>query len=717
MKKTKIIIIFFLASFFAYAQKKTFTMEEAVLGSRSTLRVKSLGGIQFIPLSSDVTFSQSNNGQDALYIYSPSSGEKKVLVSAEDINSLLKTKNLRGQFRLGMHKWVNNNEFTLPMDDKIITIDPRKKVITKVEQNSGLALENADECSVNGLIAYTVFNNLFVLDGEKTEAVSNENNQNIVFGSSGVHRNEFGISKGTFWSPTGNYLAFYRMDQQMVNDYPVINWSENPAKENIIKYPMAGGTSHQVTLGVYSVKNKSTIYLKTEGPDDHYLTNISWSPDEKYIFIAELNRDQSYMKLNQYDASSGSFIKTLFEEKDEKYVEPLNPMLFVNGNPNQFIWQSRRDGYNHLYLYDITGKLIKQLTKGNWEVLNLNGFDSKAERLFFHANINSPVTKDFCSVNLKTAKIDVLTQGAGLHNCQVDSKGENFVDEFTNITTPRKISVINIKSKKSSELINSDNPLTAYELGKVNIFTIKNKSGTDLWCRMYLPINFDSTKKYPVVVYLYGGPHHQEVLNTFNGSNNLWYQYMAQRGFIVFTLDNRGSEHRGKEFEQATFRNLGTQEMEDQVDGVNYLKSLKYVDADRMGVHGWSFGGFMTTSLMTRKPGTFKVGVGGGPVIDWSMYEVMYTERYMDTPQSNGEGFRKSSLFQYIPNLKGKLLLIHGTDDDVVVWQHSLKYLKSCVDQNVQLDYFVYPGHPHNVSGKDRVHLMQKITDYFIQNL
>jgi dipeptidyl-peptidase-4 len=234
---------------------------------------------------------------------------------------------------------------------------------------------------------------------------------------------------------------------------------------------------------------------------------------------------------------------------------------------------------------------------------------------------------------------------------------------------------------------------------------------------MYLPVNFDSTKKYPIVVYLYGGPHHQEVLNTFNGSNNLWYQYMAQRGFIVFTLDNRGSEHRGKSFEQATFRNLGTEEMEDQIDGVNYLKSLKYVDADRMGVHGWSFGGFMTTSLLTRKPGTFKVGVGGGPVIDWSMYEVMYTERYMDTPQSNGEGFRKSSLFQYIPNLKGKLLLIHGTDDDVVVWQHSLKYLKSCVDQNVQLDYFVYPGHPHNVSGKDRVHLMQKITDYFIQNL
>ncbi|MFN6039912.1 MAG: prolyl oligopeptidase family serine peptidase, partial [Bacteroidota bacterium] len=477
------------------------------------------------------------------------------------------------------------------------------------------------------------------------------------------------------------------------------------------------GTSHQVTLGVYSVKTNSIIYLKTQGPDDHYLTNISWSPEEKFIFIAELNRDQNQMKFNQYDVATGAFIKTLFEESDEKYVEPLHPAVFIPGSLTQFIWQSRKDGFNHLYLFDINGKQMKQLTSGNWEVLSLTGFDSKSEKIFFQSTISSPITKDFCSVNLKTAKVEKLTKGEGLHNSIVDAKGEWLIDEFINLNTPRKISLINIKSGKSTELLNAENPLSAYSLGKVKIFSIKNKSGTDLWCRMYLPVDFDSTKKYPVIDYLYGGPHHQEVLNTFNGSNNLWYQYMAQRGFIVFTLDNRGSENRGKAFEQATFRNLGTEEMEDQIEGVNYLKSLKYVDANRIGVHGWSFGGFMTTSLMTRKPGTFKVGVGGGPVIDWSMYEIMYTERYMDTPQTNGEGYKKSNLFQYIPNLKGKLLLIHGTVDDVVVWQHSLKYLKSCVDQNVQLDYFVYPGHPHNVIGKDRVHLMQKITDYFIQNL
>ena len=717
MKKIFFLVHVSLIAFGVIAQKKQLSMEEAVLGSRTSLRVKNLAGLQFLPSSSDFSFSEINNNREDLIIYYASTSEKKVVLNSEELSGILKNKNIRGKFRLALLKWISSEEFDLPVDQQVVRVNPFKKSISQVEKNYELSIENPDKCVANGLIAFTNGNNLFIRDRENDLNISKDTNLNILYGSSGVHRNEFGISKGTFWSPKGNFLAFYRMDQQMVNDYPIVNWLETPAKSTTIKYPMAGGTSHQVTLGVYSLNSKQITYLKTQGPDDHYLTNIAWSPDEKNIYIAELNRDQNHMKLNQYDALSGAFIKTLFEERDEKYVEPLSPMLFVHGSPNQFVWQSRRDGFNHLYLYDVSGKLIRQLTSGNWEVISVMGFDSKGERLFFQSNVSSPVTKDIAVAYLKSGKTEQITNGDGLHNALVDSKAEWLIDEFTNITTPRKISLINLKTRKAVDLLNADNPLAEYALGKVRLFTIKNKGGTDLWCRMHLPVDFDSTKKYPVLVYLYGGPHHQEILNTFNGSNNLWYQYMAERGFIVFSLDNRGTEHRGKAFEQATFRNLGTEEMEDQVAGVNYLKSLKYVDPERLGVHGWSFGGFMTTSLMTRKPGTFKVGVGGGPVIDWSMYEIMYTERYMDTPQSNGEGFRKSSLFQYIPNLKGKLLLIHGTDDDVVVWQHSIQYLKSSVDQNTQIDYFVYPGHPHNVIGRDRVHLMQKITDYFMQNL
>jgi dipeptidyl-peptidase-4 len=236
---------------------------------------------------------------------------------------------------------------------------------------------------------------------------------------------------------------------------------------------------------------------------------------------------------------------------------------------------------------------------------------------------------------------------------------------------------------------------------------------TTLYGKLILPPNFDSTKKYPTIVYLYNGPNVQLLHNSFPESGNLWYEYMAQHGYIVFTMDGRGSWNRGIAFEQATHRKLGEVEMEDQVKGVEYLKNLKYVDAGRMGIHGWSFGGFMTTSLMLKHPGIFKCAVAGGPVMDWGMYEVMYTERYMSTPKDNPDGYKKSCLLDKVKNLQGKLLLIHGTNDDVVVWQHSIDFIKKSVDEGVQVDYFVYPGHEHNVRGKDRVHLMQKITDYF----
>jgi dipeptidyl-peptidase 4 len=714
MKTKQLLFAFLIVSLASVAQLKQLTMEDAVLGARSYLRTQTLNGIQFIPGTNSVVYVRPDY---TIEIFDPSTSKKQSLKNLTEITGLLEKKNEKGRFSLSAMKWISATTFRLPVGSMWYDIDPFKGEITGSEKNLGYGLDNADRCEKNGWVAFTKENNLLINKQGTELQVSNETDPNIIYGGAGVHRNEFGISKGTFWSPQGNFLAFYRMDQRMVKDYPIINWLESTAQNNNIKYPMAGGISHQVTLGIFNITTGKTIYLKTDGPDDHYLTNVAWSPDEKRIYIAELNRDQNHMKLNEYDAASGNFIKTLYEEKDEKYVEPLHPMLFLPKNPNQFIWQSRKDGYNHLYLFDINGKLIRQLTSGAWEVLSVTGFDDKCEKLFFHANRSAAINKDFLCVTLSNGKMEQITSENGYHTCQVNEKGNIIIDDYVNAATPKKINILQPGKKKSELIFTAENPLKDYAIGSVKLFSISNEKGIPLWCRMYLPPGFDSTKKYPVIDYLYGGPHHQEVLNTFNGSGNLWFTYMAQRGFIVFTLDNRGSENRGKEFEQATFRNLGTTEMEDQLIGVNYLKKLPYVDATRIGVHGWSFGGFMTTSLMTRLPGTFKVAVGGGPVIDWSMYEVMYTERYMDTPESNPDGFKKSNLYQYIGNLKGKLMLIHGTDDDVVVWQHSMNYLKNCVDKNVQIDYFVYPGHQHNVLGKDRVHLMQKITDYFLLHL
>jgi dipeptidyl-peptidase-4 len=576
--------------------------------------------------------------------------------------------------------------------------------------------ENINVLDGNNTIVYTLKNNLYLNKNGKITAITNDKDENIVNGQS-VHRNEFGIDKGIFISPDKNKIAFYRMDQTMVADYPVIDWSVTPAENHNIKYPMAGGISHQVSLGIFDLKNFTKIFLKINGDKEQYLTCVTWSPDNKYVLVGVLNRDQNDLNMNVYDAVSGDFVKNIFEEKNEKYVHPTNALRFFPDSNEDFIYQSEKDGYNHLYHYNITQGFVNQLTKGNWVVTSLLGFNEKKKEVYFASTKETPLEKHLYKVNWENQEITRLDDDSGVHNGILSPNSEFIYDTFSSSENPRKVDIINTKTGKIENILTAENPLKNYERPEIQNVTIKADDGTPLYGKLILPTDFNASEKYPVIVYLYNGPNVQLITNSFPASGNLWYEYMAQRGYIIFTMDGRGSDNRGFDFESATFRNLGTVEMNDQLKGVEYLKSLPYVDAQRMGVHGWSFGGFMTTSLMLRHPEVFKVGVAGGPVIDWKMYEIMYTERYMDTPQTNPEGYEQANLLDKIQNLKGKLLIIHGAQDDTVVWQHSIKLLKAAVDNGIQLDYFVYPGHPHNVIGKDRVHLMQKITDYFDEYL
>jgi dipeptidyl-peptidase-4 len=712
--KTAIVAIITFYSFISLGQNKLLTIQEAVLKGRTTLAPKRLQGLSFIKNSNQFSYLDNNS----IKIGDNKTGKTKTLLSLKELNAQLKIVSKDTLSAFTAISWKNSNQFYFSnkKGELFYTID--KKTISESDRKTEPSeLESYEKESITGAYTYCKDYNLFVSKNGKESQVTTDGSVNIVYSGKNVHQNEFGITKGTFWSPKGNYLAFYRMDQTDVTDYPIIDWTTHPAKNKNIKYPMAGNQSHYVTLGIYNVNSNSMVYIKTGNEKEQYLTNVCWSPDEKHIYIAVLNRAQNYMMLNEYDVATGNFVHTLFEEKNEKYVEPLHPMLFLKNNANQFIWQSRKDGYNHFYLYQINGTLVKQLTKGKWEVKQENGFDEKGDRLFFHANEQSPINQDFYSVNIKTAEIKRLTYGDGFHTCSLDEKGNYFIDNFTNVNTPREYNIIHTVTKKAKNIFQAENPVKDYKLGTWNLFTIKNNEGTDLYARMVKPVDFDSTKKYPVIVYLYNGPHSQLVTNTWMAGSELWYQYMAQKGFIVFTLDGRGTDNRGADFSQATHRQLGTKEMEDQLKGVDFLKSLSFVDGSRIGVHGWSFGGFMTTSLMTRTPGVFKVGVAGGPVIDWSYYEIMYTERYMDSPQENKDGYEKNNLLNYVDKLKGKLLMIHGAQDPVVVLQHSVLYQKKAVDKGIQLDYYLYPGHEHNVLGKDRAHLMEKITNYFIDNL
>jgi dipeptidyl-peptidase 4 len=712
----KKIIAFIAAAItasFGFSQEKLLTIQEAILKGRTSLAPKRLQGLGFIPGSRKLAYIDKNE----LIVVNSENGKILSSLSTVSFNKQLAAGSMDTIAGWEGIKWKSEKEFYYQNKKGEFVYSVDKKKASKSERKSAdNTLENLDEFKEGEVYAYVKDNNVFLSVNGQVKQVTTDGSYEIVNGKS-VHRDEFGIHKGTYWSPNGNALAYYRMDQTDVTDYPIIDWSVYPAGNKNIKYPMAGTKSHYVALHIYDIKRGTSIKINTEGPKEQYLTNIAWSPDENRIYIAVVNREQNRCWLNEYDAASGKFIKTLFEEKDDRYIEPMNPMVFVKNNPGQFIWQSRRDGYNHFYLYNVDGRLARQLTQGNWEVKSENGFDEKGENLYFHANVEKPVNQDFYSVNLKSGKITRITRDDGFHTVMVSKNGDYLIDNFSSCYIPREVRIINAVNGKSSTIFKADNPVKEYKTGRWNLFTIKNKEGIDLYCRLFRPADFDSTKKYPVLVYLYNGPHSQMVLNTWMAGGELWYQYMAQKGYLVFTVDGRGTSNRGRAFEQVIHRQVGKVEMEDQLAGVQYLKSLPFVNHERMGVFGWSYGGFMSTSLMTRNPGVFKVGVAGGPVIDWSYYEIMYGERYMDTPQENKEGYDANNLLNHVQNLKGKLLMIHGAQDDVVVWQHSIMYQKKAVDKGVQLDYYVYPGHLHNVLGKDRAHLFEKICNYFLTNL
>ncbi|WP_411811205.1 DPP IV N-terminal domain-containing protein [Chryseobacterium scophthalmum] len=707
MKLDKFSLLMVVLGGTASAQTQKFTMAEAVNGMRTNLAVKNIS--QFSWSSDSKSYIQAVKGG---YLTTDIKTNKQdTLISLYQLNKNFADKKLKG---LPPVKFITNSEAYLTANNQMYWLE-KSGSDWKVKRSANLGdnPSNVKTLADNQTLVYTKNNNLFINKNGKEVAITNDSNENILNGASNVHRNEFGIDTGIFPSPNSENVAFYRMDQTMVADYPVIDWSVTPAVNTNIKYPMAGKASHEVTLGVYNIKNQSTTFLKVEGEKDQYLTAVTWSPDSKFIFVGVLNRGQNHLKMNKYDAVTGNFINTLFEETSDKYVEPQHPLTFFPNSNTDFIWQSQRTGYNHLFHYSLEKGLIAQITKGDWLVTDILGFNEKKKEIYYVSTQDSPTEKHLYRINWNTFKTQRMDNAEGVHSGVLSSDGNYLYDTYSNATTPRVADILNTTTLKATNLLRSNNPLKNYDRPEIKNINLKADDGTILYGKVILPTNFDPNKKYPAIVYLYNGPHLQLVTNTFPASGNLWYEYMAQNGYVIFTMDGRGSANRGLKFEQAVFRNLGTTEMEDQMKGVNYLRSLPYVDSERMGIHGWSFGGFMTTSFMLRKPDVFKVGVAGGPVIDWSMYEIMYGERYMDTPQENPQGYATSNLLDKVQNLQGKLLMIHGAQDDVVVWQHSMKFIKSAVDHGVQMDYFVYPGHPHNVVGKDRVHLMQKVTDYF----
>ena len=537
-----------------------------------------------------------------------------------------------------------------------------------------------------------------------------------------VSRNEFGIDGGIFWAPDSTKVAFYRKDESKVTSFPLLDITTRTGSLMEIKYPMAGMDSENVQLGIYDIATGSTVYLKTdEFGYDRYLTNISWAPDASLIYVQVLDRSQKHMKLNSYDPATGEKVKTILTEDNDKYVEPLDPLYFVDGAEGMFLYRTaNRDGYRNLYLCDNDGNL-RRLTAVDADV----EYVANDGRYVYYTSAEvSPVENHLFRIEVKNLKKGVakavfgkpqrLTEEPGWHTIAMNPDCSYFTDSWSSLSIPRVIDLCTADGKTVSNLLTAEDPTMDYAYTEISLGTVKSADGLyDNWYRLIKPKDFDPSKKYPVIVYVYGGPHSQMVQNTYMGLLRRWEMYMAQRGYLVYVQDNRGTQNRGLAFEQAIHGQCGQAEMADQMEGVKMLMDLPYVDKDRIGVHGWSYGGFMTISLITNYPDVFKVGVAGGPVIDWKWYEVMYGERYMDHPDTNPEGYAKTSLINKAKDLKGKLLICQGAVDPVVVWEHSLSFIRECIKNNVQVDYFPYPCAEHNVMGKDRVHLHDKISMYF----
>lgn len=707
----KKIFLFFslLLAVTSQAQLKTFTLDEAVMQQNRAFRADKLLGFQWIPNTKKYVY--YTDAGSKMMSASTTDSKAKELVTLADINTALGTK-LKSFTGL---EWIDANTVLITDNTKYYNYSLTSKSGKMIQQVSDAA-ENQTFDTAKQNLAFTEKNNLYFFNKNKEKiTVTNESNEGIVSGQS-IARNEFGINNGIFWSPKASYLAFYQKDQSEVADYPLLDINETPGKLINLKYPMIGQKSEKPRVGIYNLATGKMVFISPKsGVADDYLTNLSWSSDEKYVLIAELNRGQNDMNLNVYDAQTGAFVRTILNEKNPNWVEPEHDAFFPNATSNNFVWFSEKDGFQNLYYYSIDGKLIKQLTANKFPVREIIGANPTGTEIYFKATGANPTNMLVYKVDLK-GKQTLITKDEGVHAVSISTDGNWFFDEYSNHSTPSK-SLLYDKKLKATTLLESKNKYDGYQIGTADIKTIKAADGTtDLYTRLIKPSNFDPNKKYPAMVYVYGGPHAQMITNSFLDGANLWMYWMAEQGYLVFTVDNRGSDNRGFAFESVIHGRLGVNEMDDQLKGVDYLKSLPYVDANRLAVHGWSFGGFMTTSLMLRKPDTFKVGVAGGPVTDWKYYEVMYGERYMDTPAENQKGFDEASTLNYVNNLKGKLLLIHGTNDDTVVIQQNFALIKKFVEAQKQIDFFAYPMHKHNVLGKDRVHLMTKVLNYIMDN-
>lgn len=573
------------------------------------------------------------------------------------------------------------------------------------------------------MVAFVRNNNLFVVDvasGKETQLTRDGGEKTLNGILDWVYEEELygrGQKRGFWWSPDSTAIAFLRTDETPVRPFVIVNHQgQNQEIENEF-YPKAGAPNPLVTLGVAEVGNASVKFVDTANyqPTDFLISRVDWSPDSRRVVYQAQNRIQTFLDLNAADRSSGK-TTTLFKETSPAWVEVIDNAQWLKDG--SFVWQSARNGWKHLYHFDASGKLIKPITSGDWEVRDFYGVDEANGYAYFSGTKDSTIAPQVYRVKLDGTGLQRISQGDGTHFASFNSNFTNFMDTYSDASTPAQTRLY--RADGTLERVINENKvavLSQYKLSKPEFMKVKTRDGFEMEAMMIRPPNFDASKKYPVMSFTYSGPHAPQVRNAWGGTTAMWYQMLAQNGYIIWVLDNRTASGKGTRSEYGLYKNFGESELRDLEDGVSYLKSLPYVDGSRIGLHGWSFGGYMTAYALTHSK-SFKVGIAGGTVSDWSLYDSVYTERYMGTPQENPEGYRKSSVTAAAKDLSGRLLLVHGVIDDNVHLQNTMQLVYELQKAGKQFDLMVYPLARHGVTNPLQVrHMRQMMSDYIMKNL
>lgn len=716
-------LIIFYHSLLSQQRTKELTLDDIFISNKFS--IKTLRGITwlkndsaFLYLSTDTLTKQTD-----IWIYYTFTGEKKKFI---DLSSLDSLKNIFSIQNFILSEDENQILFTGVLPSRSIK-SGGNFFLLNLKDNIFKQLTNTEEeqsnikFSPNGkMVGFVRNNNIFVIDlatGNETQ-LTFDGNENILNGKfDWVYEEEWSIIDGWRWSPDNNYIAYWQLDQTNVPEYPLTFYSNTYPKIKNMKYPKAGENNSRVRIGIINLNSKKNIWVNLGNDSNYYVPRIFWMPHNNKLAVFKVNRLQNKLEILEANPETGN-TKLLITEESQTWVD-VESASYHFLKTGKLIWTSEKDGYSHIYLTNLNKKVeTKQLTKGLWDVHKIIAIDESSEIIYFSSTETSPLERHLYKIDFSGKRFKRITQGNGSHNTYLSPNNKFYIDTYSNANTVPQVLLYDINGKLIRVIEeNNLSALSEYQLSRKEFFNFKTSDGIVLNGWMMKPINFDPTKKYPVLLYVYGGPGSQSVLDQWD-RNNLWYTLLTQKGYIIVSVDGRGTGARGVDFKKVIYKNLGKWETNDQIESAKYLSNLPYIDKNRIGIWGWSYGGYMACMSILLGNEIFKTAIAVAPVTDWKFYDTIYTERYMQTPQLNPEGYKSSSVLNYADKLKGKLLIIHGTTDDNVHLQNSIALIQEFQKYNKQFDLMFYPEKDHSIAGqKTRLHLYTLITDYIINNL